>query len=136
MSIKKLALIAATLAATASTASASNYFGIGENRNSGTTLEVGLVRAETAGVVEHLQLLERRQRRIVGHTGSKCWCQHRRSHQCWYQQCLQRSRSSGNRRPSRDLHGLRYRQISYTRITPLHAADWFASLTSPRRCCV
>ena len=51
MSIKKLALIAATLAATASTASASNYFGIGENRNSGTTLEVGLVRAETAGVV-------------------------------------------------------------------------------------
>ena len=43
MSIKKFALIVAALAATASTASASNYFGIGENRNSGPTLEVGLV---------------------------------------------------------------------------------------------
>ena len=51
MSIKKFALIVAALAATASTASASNYFGIGENRNSGPTLEVGLVRAEAAGVV-------------------------------------------------------------------------------------
>lgn len=51
MSIKKFALIAATLAATASTASANNYFENGTNRDSGTTFELGLVRADAAGVV-------------------------------------------------------------------------------------
>ena len=52
MSIKSIALVAATLAATASVASADNYFAFGENLDGASTLEIGLVRAEGAGVVE------------------------------------------------------------------------------------
>lgn len=52
MSIKSIALVAATLAATASFASANSYFELGENLDSSSVLDLGLVRAESAGVVE------------------------------------------------------------------------------------
>ncbi|MFO8127301.1 hypothetical protein [Yoonia sp.] len=52
MSIKSIALVAATIAATASVASANNYFEFGERLNSSSVLDLGLVRAEGAGVVE------------------------------------------------------------------------------------
>jgi hypothetical protein len=52
MSIKSIALIAATIAATASAASADSYFAFGERLDSSSTLEIGLVTAEGAGVVE------------------------------------------------------------------------------------
>ncbi|MEJ8562389.1 hypothetical protein QTO30_14915 [Yoonia sp. GPGPB17] len=52
MSIKSIALVAATIAATASVASADSYFEFGENLESKSTLDLGLVRAEGAGVVE------------------------------------------------------------------------------------
>ena len=52
MSIKSIALVAATIASTASFASADNYFEFAENLDSASTLELGLVRAEGAGVVE------------------------------------------------------------------------------------
>lgn len=51
MSITKFALIAATLVATASTATAGNYLAFGENRAAGTTLELGNVTSEANGVV-------------------------------------------------------------------------------------
>ncbi|MEM8536759.1 MAG: hypothetical protein AAGF56_02745 [Pseudomonadota bacterium] len=52
MSIKTIALAAATVAATASFASADSYFEFNENLDSAATLDLGLVRAEGAGVVE------------------------------------------------------------------------------------
>jgi hypothetical protein len=52
MSIKSIALVAATIAATASVASADSYFGFGERLESSSTLELGLVTSEGAGVVE------------------------------------------------------------------------------------
>ncbi len=52
MSIKTIALAAATVAATASFASADSYFQFGERLESGSVLDLGLVRAESAGVVE------------------------------------------------------------------------------------
>ncbi len=52
MSIKSIALVAATIAATASFASADSYFEFGENLESSSVLDLGLVRAEGAGVVE------------------------------------------------------------------------------------
>ena len=52
MSIKTFALVAATLAGTASIASSDNYFEFAENIDGASTLELGLVRAEGAGVVE------------------------------------------------------------------------------------
>lgn len=52
MSIKSIALIAATVAATASVASADNYFEFGERLDNSSVLELGLVRAEGAGTVE------------------------------------------------------------------------------------
>ncbi len=52
MSIKSIALVAATIAATASFASADSYFEFGENLESSSILDLGLVRAEGAGVVE------------------------------------------------------------------------------------
>ena len=52
MSIKSIALAAATTAATASVASADNYFAFGERLDSNSVLELGLVRAESAGIVE------------------------------------------------------------------------------------
>ncbi len=52
MSIKSIALIAATIAATASVASADSYFEFGERLDSSSTLDLGLVTSEGAGVVE------------------------------------------------------------------------------------
>lgn len=52
MSIKKIALIAATIAGTASIASADSYFQLNERLDSSSVLDLGLVRAEGAGVVE------------------------------------------------------------------------------------
>ena len=52
MSIKSIALVAATVAATASAASAENYFEFGERLESSSILELGLVRADAEGVVE------------------------------------------------------------------------------------
>ncbi|MEM6374338.1 MAG: hypothetical protein AAF727_16400 [Pseudomonadota bacterium] len=52
MSIKTIALAAATVAATASFAAADSYFAYGERLDSASTLDLGLVRAEGAGVVE------------------------------------------------------------------------------------
>ena len=51
MSIKTIALAAATLAATASFASADNYFEIGTNLDNGSVLELGLVRSDADGIV-------------------------------------------------------------------------------------
>ena len=52
MSIKSIALVAATIAATASVASADSYFQFGERLESSSVLDLGLVRAEGNGVVE------------------------------------------------------------------------------------
>ena len=51
MSIKSIALIAATVALTAGTASA-NQFAFGEDLDAGSTLELGTVTANGAGFVE------------------------------------------------------------------------------------
>ena len=52
MSIKMIALAAATVAATASAASADNYFAFGDRLENSSTLELGTVRAAADGVVE------------------------------------------------------------------------------------
>jgi hypothetical protein len=52
MSIKTIALAAATIAALGTTASANNYFQFGETLDAGSVLELGLVRADADGVVE------------------------------------------------------------------------------------
>lgn len=52
MSIKTLALAAATVAATASVANADTYFSFGESLDRSSTLELGLIRAESNGVLE------------------------------------------------------------------------------------
>ncbi|MDP5086380.1 MAG: hypothetical protein NWQ23_13245 [Yoonia sp.] len=52
MSIKSIALIAATIAATSTAVSADNYFAFGERLDSASVLDLGLVRSESAGVVE------------------------------------------------------------------------------------
>jgi hypothetical protein len=52
MSIKSIALIAATIAATGSVASADSNFAFGERLQSASVLDLGLVTAENAGVVE------------------------------------------------------------------------------------
>ena len=52
MSIKKIALIAATIAGTASIASADSYFQLNERLQSSSILDLGTVRSEAAGVVE------------------------------------------------------------------------------------
>ncbi len=52
MSIKSIAFVAATLAATASVASADNYFEFNKRLDSSSVLDLGLVRAEGAGIVE------------------------------------------------------------------------------------
>lgn len=52
MSIKSIALVAATIAATASVASADSYFQFGERLESSSVLDLGLVRSDGAGVVE------------------------------------------------------------------------------------
>ena len=52
MTIKSLALIAATVAATATAASADSYFGDKGALDAKSNLEIGLVRAEGDGIVE------------------------------------------------------------------------------------
>lgn len=52
MSIKSIALIAATIAATASAASADSYFAFGERLDSSSILDLGIVTSDGAGVVE------------------------------------------------------------------------------------
>lgn len=52
MSIKSIALAAATIAALGTTASAANYFELGNNLNAGSELELGLVHSEANGTVE------------------------------------------------------------------------------------
>ena len=52
MSIKSIALVAATIAGTASFASAESYFQFNDTIEDTSVLELGLVRAESAGVVE------------------------------------------------------------------------------------
>ncbi|KJZ19495.1 hypothetical protein [Loktanella sp. S4079] len=52
MSIKTIALAAATVAALGSAASAESYFELGDNLDAGSVLELGLVRADADGVVE------------------------------------------------------------------------------------
>jgi hypothetical protein len=52
MSIKSIALVAATIAATASVASADNNFAFGERLESASVLDLGVVSADSAGVVE------------------------------------------------------------------------------------
>ena len=52
MSIKSIALVAATIAATSTAATADSYFQFGERLESSSTLDLGLVRADSAGVVE------------------------------------------------------------------------------------
>ena len=52
MSIKKIALIAATIAGTASIASADSYFQFNETLQDSSVLDLGTVSSEAAGVVE------------------------------------------------------------------------------------
>jgi len=52
MSIKMIALAAATVAATATAASADNYFAFGDRLENSSTLELGTIRAAADGVVE------------------------------------------------------------------------------------
>ena len=52
MSIKTIALAVATVAATATAASADNYFAFGDRLENSSTLELGTVRAAADGVVE------------------------------------------------------------------------------------
>jgi hypothetical protein len=52
MSIKSFALIAATIAATASAASADSFIQFGERLDSSSVLEIGQVTSEGAGVLE------------------------------------------------------------------------------------
>jgi len=52
MSIKAIALATAAIAATATTASATNYFAFGEKVDRSSVIELGTVRAESNGVVE------------------------------------------------------------------------------------
>ncbi len=52
MSFKMITLAAATVAATATAASADNYFAFGETLENSSTLELGTVRAAADGVVE------------------------------------------------------------------------------------
>lgn len=52
MSIKSIALIAATLVATAGVASADNSFGFGDRLDASSTVDLGTVRATGPGIVE------------------------------------------------------------------------------------
>ncbi len=52
MSIKSFVLIAATIAATSTAASADSYFAFGERLDGSSVLDLGLVRSESAGLVE------------------------------------------------------------------------------------
>lgn len=52
MSIKTFALVAATIAATSTAAAADSYFQYGERLDSSSVLDLGLVTAADAGVVE------------------------------------------------------------------------------------
>lgn len=52
MSMKSIALIAATIAATSTAVSADSYFAFGERLDSSSVLDLGLVRSEGAGIVE------------------------------------------------------------------------------------
>lgn len=52
MSIKTIALAAATVVATATVASADSYFQFGERLESKSVVDLGIVTAESAGVVE------------------------------------------------------------------------------------
>ncbi len=52
MSVKTIALAAATVAATASFASADSYFQFNKQLDNASVLELGIVRAEGAGIVE------------------------------------------------------------------------------------
>ena len=52
MSIKTIALAVATVAATATAASANSYFSFGDRLDNSSTLDLGVVRSADAGVVE------------------------------------------------------------------------------------
>lgn len=65
MSIKTLAL-AAAVAATGSIASADNYFEFGETLDRSSVLDLGLVRAESAGVVEIYDSVRGEQGKLLG----------------------------------------------------------------------
>lgn len=66
MSIKKIALIAATLAITTTAASANNSFYVGENLEAGSVLELGLVRADQGGVVKIFDYTAGEQGELLG----------------------------------------------------------------------
>lgn len=66
MSIKSIALIAATIAATASVASADSYFEYNNRVESSSVIDLGLVRAEGAGVVEIYDFSKGETGRLLG----------------------------------------------------------------------
>ena len=66
MSIKTIALAAATIAALGTTASANNYFQLGENLDADSVLELGLVRADADGVVEIYKSVAGEQGALIG----------------------------------------------------------------------
>ena len=66
MSIKSIALIAATVAATSTAVSADSYFEFGENLESSSILDLGLVRAEGAGTVEIYDFSKGEVGRLLG----------------------------------------------------------------------
>ncbi len=66
MSIKAFAIAAITLASTASVASATSYFELPRAQNSGSTVDLGLVRAEADGVVEIYDILTGAEGTLIG----------------------------------------------------------------------
>ncbi len=66
MSLKSIALIAATIAATASVASADSYFAYTDRVESSSIVDLGLVRAEGAGVVEIYDFSKGEVGRLLG----------------------------------------------------------------------
>jgi hypothetical protein len=66
MSIKTIALAAATIAALGTTASANNYFQLNENLDASSVLELGLVRADADGVVEIYKSVAGEQGALIG----------------------------------------------------------------------
>lgn len=66
MSIKSIALVVATVAVTATGASAENYFGLGQNLDQSSVLDLGLVRADAAGVVEVYDFNGGKQGKLLG----------------------------------------------------------------------
>jgi len=66
MSIKSIALVAAAVVATSTAVSADNYFQFGERLDSSSTLDLGIVSADSAGIVEIYDFSKGEVGRLLG----------------------------------------------------------------------